>query len=193
MTLVEPVRLYQAGDILEGTLPVLTGFNVLLDAIDVDGSYCTADDPSIDDASGPSPRRISRTSRLRQQTAEQRYFRQLCIQRRSVSALVFEMHRCNFLYKADLTPFYQNRQCNEYGKLSLLGITFIFASRDSGVAGNGKLCLFPNGTQSEDAPLLNPLFLANCPFLTSVGATQVSPGSAVFNPESTAQRTALRR
>ncbi|KAJ7875391.1 hypothetical protein B0H14DRAFT_3549050 [Mycena olivaceomarginata] len=96
------------------------------------------------------------------------------------------MHRFNFLYKADLTPFYQNRQCNEYGRLSLLGITFIFASRDSGVAGNGKLCLFPNGTQSEDAPLLNRSSFLLGP---RVGATQASPGSAAFNPESTAPLT----
>jgi tripeptidyl-peptidase-1 len=33
------------------------------------------------------------------------------------------------------------------------------------------------------------LFPANCSFFTSVGATQVSPGSAAFNPESTAPLT----
>jgi tripeptidyl-peptidase-1 len=33
------------------------------------------------------------------------------------------------------------------------------------------------------------LFPANCPFVTSVGVTQVNPGSTVFNPESTAPLT----
>ena len=35
----------------------------------------------------------------------------------------------------------------------------------------------PNGTR------FNPLFPGTCPFVTAVGATQINPGSTVFDPE----------
>ena len=34
--------------------------------------------------------------------------------------------------EADLTPFYTARQCNEYAKLGLLGITILYSSGDYG-------------------------------------------------------------
>lgn len=43
--------------------------------------------------------------------------------------------------EADLTPFYENRQCYEYMKLGLQGVTFLFSSGDYGVAGNGGQCI----------------------------------------------------
>ncbi len=47
--------------------------------------------------------------------------------------------------EADLTPFYAIRQCNEYGKLGLMGVTILYSSGDHGVAGNNGVCLNPNG------------------------------------------------
>jgi len=47
--------------------------------------------------------------------------------------------------EADLTFFYASRQCDEYGKLGLMGVTMLFSSGDDGVAGNSKFCLNPNG------------------------------------------------
>lgn len=47
--------------------------------------------------------------------------------------------------EADLSPFYTARQCAEYAKLGLMGITILYSSGDDGVAGNGDLCLNPNG------------------------------------------------
>ena len=47
--------------------------------------------------------------------------------------------------EADLTPFYAGRQCAEYAKLGLMGVTVLYSSGDDGVAGNGNLCLNPNG------------------------------------------------
>ncbi|KAJ7353612.1 peptidase S8/S53 domain-containing protein [Mycena albidolilacea] len=176
MTLVgpgQPVRLYQVEDIPEGSAQLLAPFNDLLDALD--GSYCTedgGDDPSVDGVyPDPAPGGYQGPKDCGNK------------QRSNVISVSYASN------EADLTPFYQIRQCSEYGKLGLMGITFIFASGDSGVAGNGELCLFPNGTQSEDAPLFNPLFPANCPFVTGVGATQVNPGSTVFDPESAASLT----
>lgn len=48
--------------------------------------------------------------------------------------------------EADLTPFYAIRQCNEYGKLGLMGVTILYSSGDHGVAGNNGVCLNPNGS-----------------------------------------------
>ncbi|KAF8183780.1 peptidase S8/S53 domain-containing protein [Mycena galopus ATCC 62051] len=176
MTLVgpdQPVRLYQLEDIPEGTAQLLSPFNDLLDALD--GSYCTedgGDDPAVD---GIYPDPASGGYKGLKDCGDK--------PRSNVISVSYASN------EADLTPFYEIRQCNEYAKLGLMGTTFLFASGDSGVAGNDELCVFPNGTQSVDAPLFNPLFPANCPFVTGVGATQVNPGSTVFEPESAASLT----
>ena len=47
--------------------------------------------------------------------------------------------------EADLSPAYASRQCAEYAKLGLMGVTMLFSSGDNGVAGNGGLCLNPDG------------------------------------------------
>jgi tripeptidyl-peptidase-1 len=160
MTLVgpgQPVRLYQVEDIPEGSAQLLSPFNDLLDALD--GSYCTGDggdDPSVDGVyPDPAPGGYQGPkdcgNKQRSNVISVSY-----ASNEGVSLPSFQTSiALAFFNKADLTPFYQIRQCNEYGKLGLMGITFIFASGDTGVAGNGELCLFPNGTQSEDAPLFN--------------------------------------
>jgi tripeptidyl-peptidase-1 len=41
-----------------------------------------------------------------------------------------------------MTAAYQIRQCNEYGKLGMMGVTILYSSGDNGVAGfNG--CIDP--------------------------------------------------
>ena len=44
-----------------------------------------------------------------------------------------------------MTPFYVTRQCNEYGKLGLMGVTILYSSGDNGVAGNQARCLAADG------------------------------------------------
>lgn len=90
--------------------------------------------------------------------------------------------------EADLSPAYQTRQCNEYMKLGLAGTTFIYSSGDSGVAGNGGRCCASakcaGGTlNSGGAGTFNPAFPATCPYVTTVGATQIKPNSAVTASE----------
>ena len=58
-------------------------------------------------------------------------------------------------------------------------MTILYSSGDYGVAGNGGLCLYANGTQSVNASDFNPSFPGTCPYITSVGATQVNPNSTV--------------
>jgi tripeptidyl-peptidase-1 len=79
--------------------------------------------------------------------------------------------------------FYENRQCQEYMKLGLQGVSVIYASGDSGVSNRGE-CIVPsnvtNYTTIENNPgAFSPSFPAACPYLTSVGATMVIP-SQVF-------------
>ncbi|KAH0532901.1 hypothetical protein TsFJ059_001533 [Trichoderma semiorbis] len=68
---------------------------------------------------------------------------------------------------------YDRRQCSEWMKLSLQGVTIVGATGDFGVAGNGGECI-------EDAngnfTIFNPLTLTNCPYVLAVGSTQLAPG-----------------
>ena len=63
--------------------------------------------------------------------------------------------------EADLTPFYAERQCAEYAKLGLMGITVLYSSGDDGVAGNGGVCLNPNGKGLLDI-ILDDHLITNC-------------------------------
>jgi len=152
--------LYQVGDIVEGA-----SFNNLLDALDA--SYCTfegGDDPN-EDGIYPDP-----------------------------GAGGYKGHDCGTVKpanvistsygynEADLSPAYTARQCAEYAKLGMMGVTVLFSSGDNGVAGNGGNCL-ANGVESTSGTTFNPTFPSTCPYVTSVGATQIPAGSTVAQPE----------
>ncbi|RFU73336.1 subtilisin [Trichoderma arundinaceum] len=62
---------------------------------------------------------------------------------------------------------YQRRQCNEWMKLGLQGVTVVFSSGDGGVAGFGFGC--DGGSFGTVSP-------ADCPYVTAVGATNVTAG-----------------
>lgn len=84
-----------------------------------------------------------------------------------------------------MTTAYETRQCNEYAKLGLLGTTFVFSSGDSGVAGNYGQCIdeaqgtYTDGTYGS----FNPSFPSVCPYILSVGATQINGNNSVLQPE----------
>ena len=166
MTLVYPqkVTLYQAGDFVEGA-----SFNNFLDAID--GSYCTfegGDDPTQD---GVYPDPLSGGYKGPENCGGF-----------AATKVISTSYGYN---EADLTPFYEMRQCAEYAKLGLQGVSVLYSSGDYGVAGNGGQCIDPvthqynNGTSG----LFNPSFPSTCPYVTSVGATQIVPGASVTAPE----------
>jgi tripeptidyl-peptidase-1 len=76
-------------------------------------------------------------------------------------------------------------------KLGLQGVTFLYSSGDYGVAGNGGQCIDP-ATGNYTAPranygIFNPGFPGTCPYVTSVGATQVAPNRTVTQPEQAAE------
>ena len=165
MTLVnpQPVTLYQAGDLVEGA-----SFNNFLDAID--GSYCTyegGDDPT-QDAIYPD-------------TLPGGYTGPENCGGFAATKVISTSYGYN---EADLTAFYEQRQCNEYMKLGLQGTTFIYSSGDNGVAGNGGQCIAANGSFNDGGSgRFNPAFPSTCPYVTSVGATQIVPGASVTAPE----------
>ena len=87
--------------------------------------------------------------------------------------------------ESDLPASYQERQCNEYMKLGMQGVSIIIASGDSGVAGppgdgNPDGCLGPTGK------IFSPDFPATCPYLTAAGATFLPPGGDVTKDQEVA-------
>jgi tripeptidyl-peptidase-1 len=162
MTLVYPqkVTLYQVGDLVEGG-----SFNNFLDAIDA--SYCSyegGDDPTQDgiypdvNAGGYKGAEDCGTF--------------------AATKVISTSYGYN---EADLTPFYEQRQCHEYMKLGLMGTSVLYSSGDYGVAGNGGQCIAANGTYNSGKDgRFNPSFPATCPYVTAVGATQVIPGTNII-------------
>jgi tripeptidyl-peptidase-1 len=121
MSLVYPQRvtLYQVGDYLEGA-----SFNNFLDALD--GSYYTymgGDDPTQDGVY-PDPYGTG-------------YGVYKCSENCGGFAATNVISTSYGYNEADLTPFYENRQCHEFLKLGLQGVTFLYSSGGYGVAGNG--------------------------------------------------------
>ncbi|KAJ0161726.1 Aorsin, partial [Colletotrichum tanaceti] len=164
MALIFPQQttLYQVGDLNQGA-----SFNNFLDAID--GSYCTfqggdSKDPNIDG----------------------QYGNKIC-----GSAPVVNVISTSYGFnEADLGRKYVERQCAEYMKLGLQGITILYSSGDSGVGGNGQQCIDSRTGAYNDGKtgIFNPSFPSGCPWVTSVGATQVLEGSTVHTPESACQK-----
>jgi tripeptidyl-peptidase-1 len=154
------VTLYQTGDMVEGRMRIRendinilltssTGasFNNFLDAID--GSYCTFEggDDYTQDAQYPDPYGGGYEGRPR-----------LCWMVHIINwDVVIGPEDCGTVTpayvistsygynEADLTQFYTARQCAEYAKLGLMGVTVLYSSGDDGVAGNGNYCLNPDG------------------------------------------------
>lgn len=60
----------------------------------------------------------------------------------------------------DLSPAYEQRQCNEYLKLGLKGVSIVYSSGDNGVAGNGAQCIASDGTYTNGSSgAFNPVSL----------------------------------
>ena len=166
MALVNPQKttLYQVGDGVQGA-----SFNDFLDALD--SSYCTfdgGDDPLQDTRyPGQSPGGFQGPKNCGGFSAT-------------------KVISSSYVYnEADLTARYERRQCMEYLKLGLAGTTVLFCSGDYGVSGNAKQCIDPvtKRYNSGASGIFNPSFPASCPYVTTVGATQIQPGASVTAPE----------
>jgi len=152
---------YEADYVFEGF------FNTFLDAID--GSYCTFVDfgdgsPDPLDPPYPDP---SRAAGAFKGTLQCGVYTPTNVISVSYGGQEF-----------DLPAAYQERQCAEYMKLGLQGISIVFASGDSGVAGpegddSANGCLGTKGT------VFSPTFPNTCPYVTNAGSTTLPPGANV--------------
>ncbi|KAJ8124745.1 hypothetical protein O1611_g8896 [Lasiodiplodia mahajangana] len=159
MSLVHPqkVTLYQVGD---GVFSNPATNNNFLDAID--GTYCTfegGDDPVWD---GVYPHDASIPNAY---TGEP-----MCGTYNATNVISVSYGR----NEGDRPASYTARECMEYMKLGLMGVTLLFSSGDTGVAGLSGRCLLDNGAPTPVGASygrFNPLFPASCPWITSVGGS----------------------
>ncbi|KAI9626310.1 hypothetical protein KEM48_010562 [Puccinia striiformis f. sp. tritici PST-130] len=130
MPLVHPlnISLYQVGDPEIGA-----SFNNFLDALD--SSYCSSPLDPMQDGLYPNPRGYPKRDCGNVKPAH-------------VISTSYGMN------EADAVPAYLIRQCNEYGKLGLMGTSFLFSSGDNGVAGNRGVCLNRDGSQSVEGKVV---------------------------------------
>ncbi|PBP20191.1 hypothetical protein BUE80_DR009055 [Diplocarpon rosae] len=168
----QTVTLYQTDDDIYEPQEIATTnlFNTFLDALD--GSYCsytsdgiTGDSPTID---AVYPHNIAGGYKGARQCGVYK-------PTKVISASYGQA-------EADLPAPYVRRQCNEFMKLGLQGVSILFASGDYGVAsfpgdGSASGCLGPK----ED--IFNPQYPSGCPYVTSVGGSQLAPNGTVYDPE----------
>ncbi|POS69843.1 Pro-kumamolisin [Diaporthe helianthi] len=159
----QKLRLYQVGD---GVNIDSTGtFNIFLDALDE--SYCTyqgGDQPYLDPAY-PDPND--------NQSGYQGPLQCGGAPKSNVISVSYGQT------EGALPEFYQVRQCNEWMKLGLQGVSVLFASGDSGVA-NRYNSGYSDSCLNADLPYVDnngtrfsPSFPDNCPYITSVGGTEL--------------------
>ena len=133
-------------------------FNIFLDALD--GSYCTylgGDQPYVDPAY-PDPNEGGYKGPLQCGGAPM--------------SNVFSVSYGQI--EGALPRFYQERQCHEWMKLALQGVSVLYASGDSGVAnrynaGYNNSCINAKyGYVDSHGTQFSPSFPVNCPYITAV-------------------------
>ncbi|KAF9037415.1 subtilisin-like protein [Hymenopellis radicata] len=191
----QPVTLYQVGDIQigedvsilrnRGLTMIGASFNNFLDALDA--SFCGGEDPYYD-AIYPDPTTGGYMGPPDCGTSKP-------------ANVISTSYSYN---EAELSAKYMERQCWEYGKLGLMGVTVLYSSGDSGVAGNSDLCLDDHGEILELCRIslrlqigfetyrgqrFNPSFPSSCPWVTSVGATMVTSHPPYPNSQESSNAT----
>jgi tripeptidyl-peptidase I len=84
------------------------------------------------------------------------------------------------------TVNYDRRQCSEWMKLALQGVTVVQASGDSGVEDNFRGCIKNSDGKRK---IFSPLISANCPYVVAVGATLLPAGNATEAKNQVAARS----
>lgn len=171
----QTTTLYQVDDLYysHGGNGRTTGiFNTFLDAID--GSYCTysaygetGNDPTLDPQYPDTADPTGYKGNL------------MC----GVYAATNVISISYGEQESDLPTYYQQRQCNEFLKLGLQGVSIMVASGDTGVGGY-PMTTSTYGCLGENDKVFSPTQPNSCPWLTNVGATKVYGGKTVFEPES---------
>lgn len=95
--------------------------------------------------------------------------------------------------EASFTSNYLQRQCLEFLKLGLMGTTVVVSVSDHGTAsGSGSFCIDDRTGNATDGRF-SPLFPASCPWVTSVGGTQMLQPTDVQIPAATTNETTFRK
>jgi tripeptidyl-peptidase-1 len=85
--------------------------------------------------------------------------------------------------EAELPERYLRRQCVEFLKLGLQGVTVLAASGDTGPASSQGTCIDPEtGSLNTTRGMFSPNFPASCPWVTAVGGSQLSPANQTWTP-----------
>lgn len=90
--------------------------------------------------------------------------------------------------EASLPISYQRRQCSEFMKLGLQGVSVVVASGDSGVQMRGGDPR-PSNCLGNDDKVFAPGFPATCPYLTTVGGSYLPPGADASADEEVAVKS----
>jgi tripeptidyl-peptidase-1 len=172
----QEIVLYQVDDsnYATGGLPNLGFGNTFLDALD--GSYCnytafgeTGNDPAFDPAYPDS-------------TSGGYNGPLMCGTYKPTNVISISYGE----QEIDLPPGYQQRQCNEFLKLGLQGVSIFVASGDTGVAGVAGTNSAANGCLGSNGTIFNPTNPNSCPYVTNVGATMIAPNKTVEDDETAA-------
>ena len=95
--------------------------------------------------------------------------------------------------EAGFTSNYLQRQCLEFLKLGLMGTTVVVSVSDHGTAsGGGSFCIY-DGTGNATGGRFSPTFPSSCPWVTSVGGTQMLQPTDIRVPAATTNETAFRK
>lgn len=88
--------------------------------------------------------------------------------------------------EAALPKDYVQRQCLEFLKLGLQGTTILAASGDRGSAANNGSCIDPLiGSPNATDGFFCPNFPASCPWVTTIGGTQLEQTDKAWEPNAT--------
>lgn len=95
--------------------------------------------------------------------------------------------------EAAFSPNYLQRQCLEFLKLGLMGTTVVVSVSDYGTtSGPDRLCIDDHaggGTSGK----FSPTFPSSCPWVTSVGGTQMLQSTKLATSNATTEETAFRQ
>ncbi|KAM0248842.1 hypothetical protein ACHAQJ_009274 [Trichoderma viride] len=165
----QPVTLYQVGD-NDPANPATN--NNFLDAID--GAYCTYEGGDDHDWDAIYPHDGSIAGEYLGQPDCGTY---------NVTKVISISYGSN---ESDRPISYRSRECSEYMKLALMGVTVLFSSGDTGVSGLVGRCLLPNGAWTPPGAQygrFNPMWPGTCPWITSVGGSALPANGSVGDKE----------
>ena len=97
--------------------------------------------------------------------------------------------------EAGFTSTYLQRQCLEFLKLGLMGTTVIVSISDHGTATasrRGSFCI-DDRMGNATGERFSPIFPASCPWVTSVGGTQMLQPTDIWRPATTTNETTFRK